>query len=81
MAENCITFSQVNKFLVSSHPSCEPILGYSFCLNPHLLRPLNIFLPELVRFDPFLFDRLKVREDEKEALGIVQRVITQTQFD
>lgn len=48
-------------------------------LNPHLLRPLKqffvFFLPELFRFDPFLFDRLKVRDDEKEALGIVQRVI------
>lgn len=62
---------------VSRPPVAKPIPHFS--LSPHLLRPLKqkkisqFFLPELFRFDPFLFDRLKVREDEKEALGIVQR--------
>lgn len=48
--------------------------NFYFVPNPHLFTYIHIVkknLPELFRFDPFLFERLYVLDEENEALGIL----------
>jgi hypothetical protein len=50
------------------------------CPCEHIYKISSYFqfqnLPELFRFVPFLFDRLKVRDDENEALGILYNIFS-----